>query len=95
MRQNEESCVLLSPSERTSRARLAAYEMHSRHDPLETTAKARATFIASFQDKVDPDHILPLRERARRAEAARKAFYTRASLKARRLRREQGNGGAV
>lgn len=60
--------------------RIGAYAQHARHDPRETTAAARATFAASFLDKVDPDHVLPLAERTRRAEAARREFYARIAL---------------
>jgi hypothetical protein len=46
-------------------------------DPRQTTAKARATFMSSFERLVDPDGKLPHAERLRRAEAARKAHYAR------------------
>jgi hypothetical protein len=86
----------LSPAERTLRARLAAHTMHARHDARETTANGRAAFLARFEAEVDPDSALPMEERRRRAEHARRAYFTRlalASAKARRARR-QGGGGA-
>lgn len=65
------------PRERSLRARVAAYSLHARYDPRQTTAKARATFMSSFERLVDPDQKLPYAERLRRAEAARKAHYAR------------------
>jgi len=64
--------------------------MHARHDARDTTAKARAAFLARFEREVDPDGMLPPQERARRAEHARSAYFARLSLnaaKARRIRR--------
>ena len=65
------------PHERALRARVAAFSLHARYDPRQTTAKARATFASSFERLVDPDRKLPLAERLRRAEAARRAHYAR------------------
>jgi hypothetical protein len=65
------------PRERSLRARVAAYSLHARYDPRQTTAKARETFMNSFERLVDPAGKLPPAERLRRAEAARKAHYAR------------------
>ena len=76
--------------------RIGAYRLHSTHDPRETTRAARAAFLRGFEERVDPDHVLPLAERARRAEAARKEHFARLALKsaqARRRRAERQNGG--
>jgi hypothetical protein len=83
----------LPPAERTLRARLAAHAMHAKHDARQTTAKARAAFLARFEAEVDPDGTLPEEERRRRAEHARSAHFTRVALaaaKARRQRLDQG-----
>lgn len=80
------------PREMARRGRIGALVTLSRHDARDLTAKARATFIASFEAKVDPDGILPPAERTRRAEMARRAHYARmagASVRAR------SRGGAV
>jgi len=78
----------LTPSERVMRARMAAYMLHARYDPRETTKPARRAFNQRFLDQVDPDHCLPDRERHRRAESARRAYFTRlAYLSARKRRR--------
>jgi len=67
----------LTPSQRALRARIGAYALHARHDPRETTARARAAFLSRFEREVDPDGSLNSIERARRAEAARKAYFAR------------------
>src|SRR5829696_5200424 len=77
-------------AERSLRARLAAYALHAQHDPRETTAKGRAPFLARFDREVDPKGLLEPDERRRRAEQARRAYFTRlalASAKARRAKR--------
>jgi hypothetical protein len=63
------------------RGRLGAYTLHATHDPRETTKPARAAFMRRFEDEVDPNRELPQAERSRRAEAARKAYFTRLALK--------------
>ncbi len=73
------------------RARMAAYTLHARYDPRETTKAARRAFNERFLDEVDPDRRLPERERLRRADAARCAYFTRlAYLSARRRRAGRG-----
>jgi hypothetical protein len=77
----------LTPSERVMRARMGAYTLHARYDPRATTKAARRAFNERFLDEVDPERRLPERERLRRADAARRAYFTRlAYLSARRRR---------
>ena len=57
----------LTPAQRSLRSRLAAYSLHAKHDPRETTQAARAAFLTRFEREVDPDGSLPPAERARRA----------------------------
>lgn len=81
------------------RGRIGAYALHAHHDPRQTTAKARATFLARFLDEVDPDGTLPEAERLRRAASARKAYFARLALKSARARarkatRSSAKGGA-
>jgi hypothetical protein len=86
----------MNPGERALRARLGAYVMHARNDARETTAKARAAFLARFEHEADPDGMLPAAERQRRAQQLRSAYFTRlalASAKARRTRRPAAKGG--
>lgn len=83
--------VLLSPEERTLRARLAAHTMHARNDGGAVTAKARAAgpgHIKYWVAKVDAD--LPEEERLRRAQHLKAAHYTRLAYLSARARRERG-----
>jgi hypothetical protein len=59
------------------RGRYAALTRWSLQDGVAGTAKARQAFRDRFIDQVDPERKLPEAERARRAEAARKAHYVR------------------
>ena len=84
----------LTPAERTLRARLAAHTMHAQHDARETTAAARAAFLARFEAEVDPAGVLTPEERRRRAEHARSAYFTRLAFERAKARRaERGLGG--
>jgi hypothetical protein len=80
----------LTPEQRVLRSRLAAYQLHATHDPKETTKKAREAFAARFEREVDPDGLLSPDERARRADAARRAYFTRLALRSSRARRRAG-----
>jgi hypothetical protein len=66
---------------------MAAFALHSQRDPRETTKPARDAFLARFEDQVDPRHELTEHERLRRAEAARKAYFTGLALKSAKARR--------
>lgn len=78
-----------TPSERALIARLAAYESWARTtDPAARTAAARKAQLDRFEREVDPDGTLPPAERARRAEARRKSYYTRLALKSAQARRK-------
>ncbi len=83
----------LTPRERSLRARIGAHALHSTHDPTDTTANARAAFLARFEEEVDPERLLSEAERQRRAEHARKAHMTRLALASVRARRETREGG--
>ena len=88
----------LSPSVRSLRARLAAHSLHSKRDSRETTAGGRAAFLARFEREVDPDNALDPAERRRRADQARRAYFTRLSLaavEARRAKRARERGDAA
>jgi hypothetical protein len=85
-----------SPTERSLRARLAAHTLHARREAHQTTATARAGFLARFEREVDPDSALDPIERRRRAEHARRAYFIRLSLAAvaaRRAKRARQVGG--
>lgn len=80
----------LTPTERTLRARLAAHSLHASVDPTEHTEPARKAFLERFDKEVDPDGILDPKERARRAEHAKKAYFARLALKSSKARRKAG-----
>lgn len=80
----------------TLRARVGAHALHSQGKT--NTAPARKAFNDRFENEVDPDRVLDPTERARRAEHARKAYFTRLALKsarARRARRGKPEGDAA
>ena len=85
---------MLSPSERTLRARIGAHSLHAQRDSRVTTAPGRKAAAdklnARLLAEIDPDSILPLDERARRLEHARKAYFGRLALK----RSKKGRIGA-
>jgi len=87
----QDSPASLTRSKATDRvliARLAAHERWSRcSNPAAATAAARKAFADRFERQVDPDGVLDPDERARRAESARKAFFTRLALKSAQARR--------
>lgn len=76
------------PSERALSARMAA---HSRwagcEDPGAATEPARRAALDRFERQVDPAGTLPPAERARRAEHARRAYFTGLALRSARARR--------
>lgn len=83
---------MLSPSERSLRARLAAHSLHAQQDSRKLTANARSAFLQRFIDEVDPERVLSEPERLRRAGHARSAYFAQlafASSKARRKRRSR------
>jgi hypothetical protein len=77
----------MTPGERTLRARMAAYVLHSCYDSKELTAPARRAFNDRFEKQVDPEGALPEDERQRRAQAAKKGYFTRLALKSAAARR--------
>ncbi|WP_026454834.1 hypothetical protein [Saccharomonospora iraqiensis] len=88
----------LTPEQRSTRARLAAYSMHAQGKT--NTKAAQDALQQRFLDEVDPDRVLPEAERLKRAEYARKLYYTRLAYKAARARAakrqaQQGGGEAA
>ena len=80
----------------SARGKIGAYRLHATHDPKETTKAARAAFLSRFETEVDPNGTLSPKERSRRAEAARKAYFAQLayrSAKARRSQAGKGKGG--
>ena len=84
--------MMASPAERTLAGRIGAYSLHSQRDSKEITANARRAFLSKFDELVDPRGELPPAERARRAEAARKAHFAKLSLASAKARRKRARG---
>ena len=60
---------------------MAAHALHAGvSDAAAHTAPARTAFLTRFEREVDPAGVLDPRERARRAEHARKAYFLRLAL---------------
>ena len=78
------------PDERVLVARIAAAERWGRTtDRTAATARARAALWQSFLDKADPDHVLDMNERTKRALNLEKAHMTRLALRAAQARRRE------
>jgi hypothetical protein len=83
---------MLTPAERRLRSRSAAHTSWARtSDPQARTAPARAAFLDRFEREVDPDGVLEPAERTRRAEHARKAYFSQLALKSARARRRRAS----
>jgi hypothetical protein len=83
----------MTPEQMSLRGRIGAHALHARYDSRELTANARKRFLDRFEREVDPDLELPPRERARRAEHARKAYFTKLALRSAQVRRARKNAG--
>ncbi len=77
---------MITPKEASRRGRIGAYRLHATHDSRKTTEKARAAFLETFLDEVDPDRILSEPERQRRATFAKKAYFSKLALRSAAVR---------
>ena len=77
----------MTPAERSLRARLAAHCLHAQVDSRDHTEPARRAFMSRFENEVDPNRVLSEAERQRRAEQAKKAYFTRLALRSVQARR--------
>ncbi len=76
---------MLSPTERTLRARAAAFALHAQGGT--STGAATAAFLHRFEVQVDPHGTLPPEVRARRATFARRSYMASLGLRAAKARR--------
>lgn len=84
----------LTPQQRVLRSRVAAYKSWERTaDPSARTAPARRAAMTRFERQVDPDGVLPIDERTRRATAAMKAYFTWLALRSSRSRMKAATAG--
>jgi hypothetical protein len=80
----------LTPEERSLRGRIAGYSSWEKTlDRTARTQRGRDAFRESFADKIDPDHLLPPVERAKRGEAAYKAHMARLAFNSAKARRQR------
>jgi hypothetical protein len=91
---------LLSPTERTLRAKIGAHSLHALHDSRITSAPGRSAASEKLNERllseIDPNDELTDAERARRLEHARSAYFSKLALqrsKARRKGVKQAAGG--
>ena len=70
---------MLTPEQRQMRGRIGAYTLHAQGKT--NTGPARAAFMSRFEREVDPEGKLSEAERGRRAEAAKRAYFTALALK--------------
>jgi hypothetical protein len=85
----------LTPSERIMNARRAAHLLHATVDPKKHTEAARAKALERFEREADPDGVLPIAERKRRAEHLKKAYFQGLALKSSKARRLRKVGADV
>lgn len=79
----------MTPEERSLLSSIAANERWADcPDRSAATRPGRERFLAKFEDEVDPDRVLPVAERARRAALKRRAHMQRLALKSARARRK-------
>lgn len=78
-----------TPSERLLRARAGGHALHAMHDSRRLTVPARLAFLGRFEREVDPDLVLTSEERARRADHARRAYFSALALKSAQARRRR------
>jgi hypothetical protein len=83
---------VLTPEQRVLRARMGAARLHAKGKT--NTAPARAKFNERFEREVDPDGVLSPAERIRRAEHARRAYFTGLALKSSIARSRRKRGAA-
>lgn len=89
---DKEGTAIMASNDPVVRALVARTAAHARwaqvSDPNAATAPGRTAFLDRFEKQVDPDGTLPVDERARRAEHARKAYFSRLALRSKQARRK-------
>jgi len=71
--------------------KLGAYQKWAKcSDRTAATEAARSSFMSRFEREVDPDRRLTEKDRAQRAEAARRAYFVGLALRRHHGRRKAG-----
>jgi len=78
--------LVLTPEQRSLRARIAANTRWSRENPAENAARGQKGLLAKFAREVDPDGVLPEAERLRRAEKARQVHMQQLAFRSSKAR---------
>jgi hypothetical protein len=74
---------------RVAAGRIRGFTTRAYNDPMVYTASARATFRASFAAQADPDGILPIEEREKRANALYRAHMVRLAIRSSQARAQR------
>lgn len=86
----------LTPEQRALRARIAAHTRWAQAaDRSAQSANGRTAFMSRFEREVDPDGVLPIAERLKRADSARSAYFSALALKSSRARARRAKTGGV
>lgn len=86
----------MSDSLLTLRGRKGAHALHSKYDSKAVSQPARDASPGSlryWERQVDPEGLLDPAERTRRAEHAKKAYFTGLALASAKVRRARKAGG--
>jgi hypothetical protein len=82
----------LTPEQRSLRGKIAGYSSWKKtKDRTARTQAGRDAFRESFQDVVDPDHVLPPIERAKAGEAAYREHMARLAFESSKRRKKAEN----
>lgn len=83
----------MTPEQRRMSATAAVHASWAKTvDRTARTAPATAASMARFERQVDPDGVLSPVERAKRAESARRAYFTGLALKSSLARAKRAKG---
>jgi hypothetical protein len=89
----------MTPEERTAKSlggRIGANRRWSQvEDRVAETAPARQAFLDRFDREVDPDGVLDVAERGRRATNARRAYFAELGLRSAQARARRKRGSAA
>jgi hypothetical protein len=85
----------LTRQQRQLRGRVGGLLMHARNGADANLPGARAAFMRRFLDEVDPDRTLPEAERERRADMARRGYFTQLAYRSSLARSRRAERGAL
>jgi hypothetical protein len=87
--------VPITESDRSQIGRIGAHASWARtEDRTARTEPARRAMLDKLEQKVDPNNELAPAERAKRAESARKEYFTRLAYQSAKARRRRAGGRA-